>query len=411
MTAQSSRTVNKGFSLLELLVTIAIIAVLAALLAPSLSKSFGKAKQIHCVSKLRQVGLGLHSFAQDHDGSFPWQIPTLKGGSMYETRFQLKASPLLSYSGRHFEVLSNELVTPKIVVCPADKQRETAETFTRLKTNNVSYWVFYRASLNYSIHPLAGDLNVQSVGTNRSRVAGRTNLLSIRFDEKLHQYKGNILFADGHVEGIKNADLPDEAPSSPSTGFGTLQTAENGPNGSITSPGKPPTNPLYPAENPNEINLGSSKPSPLGEGISSKRQLSATTPTHPTERSFKDTSPALSEEPLSAAAIQVGITSVGGFAPAAPPGSSAPFPSQSSASSPTPGRFGGVDGVKSTPEPDELSTFWPPNLKTLQDGIKFSFLLGLILTLLGLVWFYLNRRRKEAPRDKRQTSPSLPLDY
>lgn len=242
MSFSRAHTNRAGFSLLELLVTIAIIAVLAALLAPTLSKSMGKAKQISCVSKLRQVGLAMHSFAQDHSGNFPWQIPTLRGGSMYELRFQLKASPLLSYSGRHFEVLSNDLVTPKIIVCPADK-KSAADTFTKLQTTNLSYWVFYRASLNDPTHPLSGDINVQSVGTNRSKMPGRTNLLTIRFDPTVHQLKGNILFADGHVELVKNADLPDLTPSGPGTGFNSVRGTAS----TVTPGGSTPTLPPPPA--------------------------------------------------------------------------------------------------------------------------------------------------------------------
>lgn len=60
-----------GFTLIELLVCIGILAVLAALLLPALSKASEHAKQISCLSKMRQMGVALLAYTQSNNGTFP----------------------------------------------------------------------------------------------------------------------------------------------------------------------------------------------------------------------------------------------------------------------------------------------------------------------------------------------------
>jgi prepilin-type processing-associated H-X9-DG protein len=182
----------KAFTLLELLVVIAIIMILAAMLLPAISRSMVKAKQVQCLSQLRQVGLAMLSFAHDHQDRFPMQVPMNAGGSIEANREFFLANTNLSFSSRHFVALSNELANPRLAACPADTTRSAASTFATMTRSNISYWVNYRASSGSSIQALAGDWNVASV-------PGTTNL-EMAFTRALHETRGNVLFADGHVE-------------------------------------------------------------------------------------------------------------------------------------------------------------------------------------------------------------------
>ncbi len=60
-----------GFTLLELLITITIIAILAALLVPALARAKDKSRALQCTGNLRQWGLALRMYADDFDDYLP----------------------------------------------------------------------------------------------------------------------------------------------------------------------------------------------------------------------------------------------------------------------------------------------------------------------------------------------------
>ena len=62
---------STAFTLIELLVVISIVALLIALLLPSLDKARESARTVTCLSQQRQLGLGTFLFAQDHEQMIP----------------------------------------------------------------------------------------------------------------------------------------------------------------------------------------------------------------------------------------------------------------------------------------------------------------------------------------------------
>jgi prepilin-type N-terminal cleavage/methylation domain-containing protein/prepilin-type processing-associated H-X9-DG protein len=188
-----------GFTLIELLVVMAIIGVLAALLLPALQKARPRAERVRCLSNLRQIGLAFQTFAHDHGDQFPMQVSTTAGGSKEFLEASRRVEGEFYFSYRHFAPLESALGTPAILICPSDT-RTLAASFRTLQNSNLSYFVSPQAKLGNSRSLLAGDRNVTNDYPGSRPVYPVDENRIVRWTGELHRFRGNLLFADGHVE-------------------------------------------------------------------------------------------------------------------------------------------------------------------------------------------------------------------
>src|SRR5687768_15193520 len=104
----------RGFTIVELLIVIAIISFIAALLLPALSNAKSRGRGADWINSLKQGGgVGPRMFANDNDDLFPWQLEVAKGGSLGSIDWT-----------DNFRAMSNELSTPKILACPSDDEKK-----------------------------------------------------------------------------------------------------------------------------------------------------------------------------------------------------------------------------------------------------------------------------------------------
>lgn len=197
---------RRAFTLLELLCAIAIIAILAALLLPVLEKGHGRAKRAACGSNLQNIGIAYSAWAHDHGGFYPMQVSTNQSGTR-EFAETAALNPNISFTFRHFQALSNDLAVPKVLRCPADRQRVPAEDFATLDNLHVSYWVNVGAGFGQTDSPLAGDRNVRTSGRMEWSYVQIASGDAAEFSAELHGHRGNVLFGDGHVSLYESAML------------------------------------------------------------------------------------------------------------------------------------------------------------------------------------------------------------
>jgi prepilin-type processing-associated H-X9-DG protein len=100
---------------------------------------------------------------------------------------------------RCFLALSNELTTPRVVACPSDTFSVPAPNFTSFNNSNISYFVGLKAAFSRPNSVLSGDCNLTYEDVTL-RFPRPHNVRRVFWTSELHQFKGNLLFSDAHVE-------------------------------------------------------------------------------------------------------------------------------------------------------------------------------------------------------------------
>lgn len=173
-----------GFTLLELLVVMGIIAVLAALLLPTLTRAKESARAAACLSNLHQIGLALQLYTQDHGN----RLPIMGNATLSSNGLPVRPDlPTLDQG------LSNYLGSVKVLRCPSDNK----QLFERLGS---SYW------WNQLVNGQPADqIRLMTLDLSPHQVP------LVMDAEPFHRARGpgkgvNFLYADGHINKLLELD-------------------------------------------------------------------------------------------------------------------------------------------------------------------------------------------------------------
>ena len=217
-----------AFSLVEVMVVVAVIAIISAVFLSKHARDRDRARRISCIGSLKITSMGLRLFANDADGAYPFQFlsrPTnsMMFGSAFKTNDPGELWKLI-------QVAQNDIASARVPICPGDRPWRPADSFltaglpgefahTNSRLNALSYFLSPDADESDPSLILMGDRYLTtdpetSSERKTSFLFGQQDVSSgaslekqVRWISTVHQGGGNAAFMDGSVQQLTTAKL------------------------------------------------------------------------------------------------------------------------------------------------------------------------------------------------------------
>ena len=207
---KQSQPTRRGFTLVELLVVIGIIAVLIALLFPVFSRAREQAHRTKCLSNLRSLGQAMFIYANNHKD----RLPNGNGPAVYED------PDAANWVMVNF---ADEVKDGRVFHCPSDRNEDQPDTIENALQNEPR-----SARISYEFYSLFWP---SKEGPKLAKLKGRAPIawdldggprdpkLDGTGDENHGSKGGNVLFSDGHAEWKDVAEWEEESWPRPASEF------------------------------------------------------------------------------------------------------------------------------------------------------------------------------------------------
>lgn len=177
-----------AFTLLEMLTTFGVVAVLAGLAGLSAGHAKTRAREVQCLSQMHQIALGVMDYAADHQGRLPPEN-LLPDGDPFDCWLALRES----------------IASPVVFHCPADRRFRPATQFDTLTEADISYTVGVQARSDRPLMLLSTDRYLSDacfVAETLHEAYWETQLSPAH-----GAGRGNGLRVDGSARSFNGADL------------------------------------------------------------------------------------------------------------------------------------------------------------------------------------------------------------
>ncbi|MDB6027226.1 MAG: hypothetical protein JWM68_3449 [Verrucomicrobiales bacterium] len=189
MTVVSPRRKPSAYTLIEIVVVVATLALLLFLFAVKLPQQRRQARRLECVSNLKQMGTAFRMWGNDSGSGTPMSIvPFTNDVSFYSKAF------------------ADQMSSSKILACP-DDTRTASATFSKLQNQNISYFLGMDAEDTMPGTILWGDRSITLAPTPQTNLWELGTNKSVGWSQLLHNGDGNIGFADGSVKLLDEKTL------------------------------------------------------------------------------------------------------------------------------------------------------------------------------------------------------------
>jgi len=224
-THQAIRRYRRGFTLIELLVVIAIIGILAAILFPVFARARENARRASCQSNLKQIGLGVMQYTQDHDERMPYQqygaIPTFAAGEgfaiknyfaaiyPYTKSWQIlrcpSARPFTDSAAPVGDSDASYFVNGVVITNPATASSRNIASIP--EPANVIQASEYNLRSHYTfLAPTYSPDNIEAPATISAGIEFQYWNHDANYNS-LHFEGANLLYCDGHVKWRKRSSI------------------------------------------------------------------------------------------------------------------------------------------------------------------------------------------------------------